>query len=97
MFSKPLKRKKFSLSHQQIVDDLAALNNDPEQRNKLYMCVDDKVPENNKFKEMDNFVKDSQTFEELSETLKRQVSSLQSLSEDILKGIDGIKERLARR
>ncbi|KAF5303028.1 hypothetical protein FQR65_LT08357 [Abscondita terminalis] len=81
MYSKP---KSISLTHEQIVEDLAALNNNPEHRNKLYLCIDDKIPENRAFTEMDNILKDSEKLKEVVETLKDRLTSLHSLSHHMI-------------
>ncbi|KAF2903709.1 hypothetical protein ILUMI_02466 [Ignelater luminosus] len=100
MFSKKSKskvkqqRQTFPLTSAQIVEDIDTVINSEENRNKLFTCLDDKVPPENSCAGIEEFLKGTQKLEEIQVMLKKQIEKLQVLSEDLLAGIDEIEGKI---
>lgn len=99
MFSKKPKsklkqRQIFPLTSSQIVEDIDTVVNSEENRNKLFVCLDDKVPPENSCAGIEEFLKGTQKLEEIQAMLKKQVEKLQVLSEELLAGVDEIEGRI---
>ncbi|KRT80069.1 hypothetical protein AMK59_6489 [Oryctes borbonicus] len=91
--NKTPQRKEFSFTTNQIFEDIESIKNDVNQRNKLYLCLDDKIPVVEKqFVNIQEFLKGSDDLENTAETLQHLVEQLESLKKDVLKQKETIKD-----
>lgn len=91
--NKTPQRKEFNFTANQIFEDIESIKNDEKQRNKLYLCLDDKVPAVEKqFVDIQEFLKGSDTLENTAESLQQLANELEKLRKDILKHKEAIQD-----
>ncbi|KAG5883840.1 hypothetical protein JTB14_033761 [Gonioctena quinquepunctata] len=88
-------RKPFSFSVAHIIEDVDAICVSEEQQNKLFLCLDEKPPQENKFSQMEEFLKGTNNLESVHETLKALVEEVDNLSSGISKTVNDLKIRAA--
>lgn len=93
--SSVVKRKSFSFKQNEIIEDIEAICASDEHREKLFMSLDNKVPQNNKLREMEKFLKDFQKLEEAASHLASQKLELELLADNLKASVDEIKDKIA--
>ncbi|XP_044267963.1 uncharacterized protein LOC123013496 [Tribolium madens] len=88
-------RNKFSMTRQQLIDDIEAIYRDQEQRSKLYLCLDEKPPRETKFEKIEEFLKGTQDLEKSSNILNSLKREMEDLQKDIASQISTIRETSA--
>ncbi|KAF7273107.1 hypothetical protein GWI33_014166 [Rhynchophorus ferrugineus] len=81
------------LSSDQIIEDLKVICLDDEQRNKLYLCLDNKLPQEPWLSKADDFLKISDNLDGVKDHLKNLVGEVEGLIEDINVKIEDIKTK----
>lgn len=91
--NKTPQRLEFTLTSNQIFEDIENIKNDENQKNKLYLCLDDKIPVVEKrFANIQEFLKGSDNLENTVDTLEHLGTKLKDLQEDILQQKKIIKD-----
>ncbi|KAK9732230.1 hypothetical protein QE152_g13008 [Popillia japonica] len=83
--NKTPQRKEFNFTTEKIFEDIEIIKQDVNQKNKLYLCLDDKLPTVEKqFLNIQEFLKGSDKLEDTAETLQELIAKLENLKHDIL-------------
>ncbi|XP_017775440.1 PREDICTED: uncharacterized protein LOC108561855 [Nicrophorus vespilloides] len=83
-FHKLPQRKQFNLKPDELLEDINKVSGDEDQRNKLYICIEDKIPpQENKFTKIEDFLHRSDRLENLSETLIELSDELGALEKQL--------------
>ncbi|KAK5645766.1 hypothetical protein RI129_004230 [Pyrocoelia pectoralis] len=94
--SQKVRGKPFPLTVDQMKEDIAIISNNIEQRNKLFICIDDKIPVDNKYGKMDAFFKGTESLHEIPISLTREIKKLEEQSEVIKVNTDIIKRKIQK-
>lgn len=89
-------RKPFSLNVEKIIEDIESIKHSEEERNKLYYCLDEKPPQENKFTKLEDFMRGSNDLESVSENLEDLVDEVSKLTKDVRQTVIKIKEESNR-
>ncbi|EFA03007.1 hypothetical protein TcasGA2_TC010430 [Tribolium castaneum] len=88
-------RNKFSMTRQQVIDDIEAVYRVEDQRSKLYWCLDERPPRETKFERIEEFLKGTQDLEKSSNILNNLKHEMEALQKDIASQIATIRETSA--
>lgn len=88
MFSRKSKvpqRQEFCLTSEEIMEDINSVAHDECERQKLYLCIDEKLPKQDaKFTQLNDFLEGTNNLEHVVENLKELSDSLKGLSDQLL-------------
>lgn len=90
--SKIPQRNKFSFVREDIIEDVEAIYKIPNERNKLYLCLDETPPSEHKFHNVQKFLKGSQDLEKSSKMLSDSKLQLERLKEEISGKVATLRE-----
>lgn len=86
-------RPKVSFTPQEIIDDIEIIVANEEYRNKLYICINEKPPQQEyKFTKIEEYLKGTQDLEEVSNTLQELSEKACMLQEELSESVEGIKK-----
>lgn len=86
-------RPKVSFTTQEIIDDIEVFSTNEEYRNKLYICINEKPPQQeHKFAKIEEFLKGTHDMEEASNTLQELSEKACMLQEELAESVEGIKK-----
>lgn len=88
-------KKPFSLRKDEIMADIERIYTNEDQRNKLYYCLDDKPPHDDRFKKLDEFLKGNVDLESVSDNLESLTEELEKLSREIREQLEQIRTKSA--
>lgn len=76
-------KKPFPLTPDDIAEDIEAICLDEEQRNKLYLCLDNKPPHDDQFSKVEDFLKGTDNLEDVKQKLDSLIRDVDSLIKNI--------------
>lgn len=84
---------KVSITAQEIMDDIEIISANEEYRNKLYICINEKPPQQEqKFARIEDYLKGTQDLEEVSNTLQELSEKACMLQEELTEKVEEIKK-----
>lgn len=89
-------RKPFCLSKDEIMEDIERIHGNEDQRNKLYYCLDEKPPHDNRLKKLEEFLKGNVDLEGVSGNLQTLTDDLERLGQEINQQVIEIKTKTAQ-
>lgn len=84
-------KKSISLSKDQVMEDINKIQTNEDQRNKLYLCLDEKPPHDKRFKNLEEFLKGNVDLESVSNNLQTLTQDLETLTQEIQDQLESIK------
>lgn len=86
---------KVSFTTQEIMDDIEVISVSEDYRNKLYICINEKPPQQEqKFYKIEEYLKGTQDLEEASNTLQELSEEVCMLQEKIAQDVEAIKKNV---
>lgn len=86
-------RPELSFTCDEVLDDVKFISNNEEHINKLYLCVNEKPPpQERKYAKIEEFLKDSRELEEVSGTLESLADEISLLQKSLLVNTKKLKE-----
>jgi lipid II:glycine glycyltransferase (peptidoglycan interpeptide bridge formation enzyme) len=76
-------RNKFCVTKDQMINDIDGICRNEEQRNMLYLCLDEAPPKEHRFEKIEEFLKGTQDLEKNSNMLASLKSEMENLQQDI--------------
>lgn len=97
MFKKNVvpQRKPFSITKEELMEDIERIHSNEDQRNKLYYCLDEKPPYDKRIKNIEDFLKGEVDLESASDNLRTVTAELDKLKEEIREKVSNIKVKSA--
>ncbi|XP_018561578.1 uncharacterized protein LOC108903771 [Anoplophora glabripennis] len=86
-------RKPLSIPREDLIEDIGILRQCEDQQNKLFWCLDEKPPQENKFSQLEQFLKGTNNLEDISNTLTNLLEEINHLKEEIGKNINDVKNK----
>lgn len=86
-------RKKFSMTKNQIMDDIERIHTNEDQRNKLYYCIDEKPPHDNRLKKLEEFLTGEVSLQSVAKDLENMTTDLETLSQEIHQQVENLKTK----
>ncbi|KAJ8934650.1 hypothetical protein NQ314_013249 [Rhamnusium bicolor] len=86
-------RKPCSFSKEQIIEDIKTISENEDERNKLFLCLEEKPPQDHKFSKLEEFLKGTNNLEDISETLADLVHDVDELKKQIKESIEDLKTK----
>lgn len=74
---------KLSLEKKDILTDIRNFNEDPNKKDQLFSCIDDKPPHDPRISKIDDFMKSSLALKEAAENLQTQVDNVSRLQKKV--------------
>lgn len=88
------KQKKFSLTAEQVSEDIKTICGSEAGRSLLFECIDAKVPEYKRIEEMREFLRGSEQLEEARKKLEEKRESLGRLGHELELSINTIHAKI---
>ncbi|CAH1991830.1 unnamed protein product [Acanthoscelides obtectus] len=97
MFKRQVSPEKpaFSIKKEDILEDIESIKGDEEQRKKLFYCIDENPPLEQKFSGIEDILAGTNSLDNTSKHITALIQDLQSLSEDLQEGVAKIRKQIS--